>query len=145
MSEKQAVMSHDLPAGLGGETGKHSSSQLAEADDAAPRGNRATVTSASGAADASIALESGLTIAEAAELKARILHNVRTMTPLRFDATEVESVDTAGLQLLAVAFKAASEKGLEVGITGMSVAFANGASLIGLSSLFGIYNDDQVA
>ena len=138
-------MSHDPPAGLGGEADKHSSSQLAEADDAAPRGNRAPVASASGAADASIALDGSLTIAEAAELKARILQNVRTMTPLRFDATEVESVDTAGLQLLAVTFKAASEKGLEVGITGMSVAFANGASLIGLSSLFGIDNDDPVA
>ena len=92
-----------------------------------------------------VLLESTLTIAEAAELHEDLLGHMRAMNPLVINASDVEMVDTAGLQLIAATFKTASEKGVSVRIEAPSECFAGAVRQIGLGVLLGLDDDNQVA
>ena len=67
------------------------------------------------------------------------------MTPLVICAADVETVDTAGLQLIAATFKSASEKGVAVRIDAPSECFTEAVRQIGLDALLGLDNKDQAA
>jgi anti-anti-sigma regulatory factor len=152
MSKKKPVMSHDPLAGLGeavtqvagsdvaAVTGMTEEAIAANAESPTPE-NENRSPAATGEADAksaTVALDASLTIAETAALQEIILAHFRSMTPLCLDASEVEMIDTAGLQLVATAYKTASEKGLEFRIHDPSQKFVQSANQIGLGELLGI-------
>jgi anti-anti-sigma regulatory factor len=152
MSKKKPVMSHDPLAGLAEavtqvagpevaqETGMTEAVIVSDADPPTPE-NENPVTAASGEADAksaTVTLDASLTIAETAALQEVMLTHLRSMTPLCLDASEVEMIDTAGLQLVATAYKTASEKGLEFRIKDPSQKFVQSANQIGLGELLGV-------
>ncbi|MDJ0738225.1 MAG: STAS domain-containing protein [Gammaproteobacteria bacterium] len=83
-------------------------------------------------------LDSSLTVAETAGLQEILLAHVRSMTPLRIDAADVETIDTAGLQLIAALYKTGAAKGLQVTLQAPSERFTDAASRIGLGALFGL-------
>lgn len=57
------------------------------------------------------ALNGELTIANAAKIKAELLHAVSSDGPFELDTTGVGEVDAAGLQLLLAAMKSAATRG----------------------------------
>lgn len=73
-----------------------------------------------------IALEGELTVMTAAEQLDRLLAALRGSNGLRVDLSEIEQVDTAGLQVLLVARREAERLHLrfELGAPGESVAAA---------------------
>lgn len=129
MSKKQTVMSHDPLAGLSDGPAEQVDSATTDDSSASPE----LVT---------LELEDSLTIAEVSALQERLLLHVQAMDPLQIDACEVESVDAAGLQLIASAFKTAREKGLALSLTAVSETFLAAARQIGLDALFDL---DQTA
>ncbi len=122
MSKKKPVMSHD---------------PLAVLDDDAVTDAAADVQAA-GDGVAVLNLDSSLTVAETAGLQEILLAHVRSMTPLRIDAADVETIDTAGLQLIAALYKTGAAKGLQVTLQAPSERFTDAASRIGLGALFGL-------
>lgn len=158
MSKKKPVMSHDPLEGLADEGGRQvgttAPSPVIAADDAAST-QAAEVAAGQDSAEASvssaeeiggtrddgaavIALDANLTIAETAALQEVLLARLRSTTTCRIDASEVESIDTAGLQLIAAAAKTAAEKGLELTIDKPSERFIDAACQIGLGGLLGV-------
>lgn len=129
-------MSHDPLTGLGDPevtpvpgTGDHAGSR----GDAGSLGDDATV----------VVLESTLTIADAAELHEALLGHMRVTTPLVLNASDVEMVDTACLQVIAAAFKTAGEKGVSVRIDAPSECFIGAVRQMGLDVLFGLDDNGQ--
>ncbi len=136
MSKKQPVMSHDPLAGLD-EPGVVAATDSSQG--VSDNGNQA------GEGGTVVVLESALTIAESAELHNVLLGHMRASTSLVINASEVEMVDTAGLQLIAAMFKTASEKGVPVRIDTPSACFDGAARQVGLAALFGLDDTSQGA
>lgn len=136
MSRKQPVMSHDPLAGL--------AESATVNDTVSPRemSDNGRQPEESGAV---IVLESTLTVAESAELHEALLGHMQALTPLVIDASEVEMIDTAGLQLLAATIKTASEKGVPVRIDAPSECLVGAARQIGLAGLLGLEDASQSA
>lgn len=134
MNKKKPVMSHDPLAVLDDDAVPAAGDGAAAVDPA----DDAQVAGAASDGTAVLNLDSSLTVAEAAELKEILLAHVRSMTPLCIDASDVETIDTAGLQLIAALYKAAAAKGLQVTLQAPSDRFADAASRIGLGTLFGL-------
>ena len=138
MSKKQPVMSHDPLAGLDDPVAMAMPGPVNHAGsrgDAGSSGDDATV----------VVLESTLTIADAAELHEALLGHVRATTPLVLDASDVEIVDTACLQVIAATFRTAAEKGIPVRIDAPSECFVGAVRQIDLGALFGLEDNGQAA
>jgi anti-anti-sigma regulatory factor len=92
----------------------------------------------SAAADARvdlIELPAECTIADAGELKERLMKILGHPTALTFDCSAVQRVDTATLQMLAAFVRDRRAEGLPVEWSTDGAAFKSAASLLGLSSL----------
>ncbi|MCB1819832.1 MAG: STAS domain-containing protein, partial [Gammaproteobacteria bacterium] len=59
-------------------------------------------------------LPASFTIADVAEVHSLLRDSLVAMSSLSIDAAQVETIDTAGLQLLAAAHKTAVEKGVSI-------------------------------
>ncbi len=82
----------------------------------------------------SLTLPPELTLARAAELKARLLEALAGGAPLALDGRGVTDVDAAGLQVLCAAGRSAAARGTSVSLTAgaRSPALAEALALSGL-------------
>lgn len=108
MSKKKPVMSHDPLEGMGSDADPGGGAQ----DPACPSGVKDLPPEKFDAADEPIRLPSTLTIADVGELHAVFVERVLAVSPFTVDGSEVDSIDNAGLQLLAVVWKSAESKEL---------------------------------
>lgn len=131
MTKKQPVMSHDPLAALA--IGGDSDMDTGQAD--------AGSTTNDNERTAVFSLDSSLTISEVSSLQDQLLERLREMVPLRIDASDVDAIDAAGLQLIASLFKNAREKGIDLSLAKPSDAFVASARQIGLAALFDIEAD----
>lgn len=121
MSSKKPLMSHDPLAEI--EDGDSASS--ASSDCPQPEAGAA----------GPVALPPTLTIAEAGELHAVLQSVLQRATPVTLDGSSVESVDGAGLQLLAGFVKSADEVSLPVSWCGASDRLRQAAAVVGLGGV----------
>lgn len=145
MSKKKPVMSHDPLAGLNDDDATASPADAQTPPQPAGEGASAASDSDATGGDAVIMLDSVLGIAEVSDLHEQLLGHVRALTPIRIHAADIESIDAAGLQLIASAYKTAREKGLEVSLVEPSAAFVSAAQQIGLAALFDLDAGDVAA
>jgi anti-anti-sigma regulatory factor len=117
MSSKKPLMSRDPLA------------EIDAADSAPPSPER--VQQEAGP-DGSVCLPAMLTIVEVGELHAVLEGALQAGLPVALDGSPVESVDGAGLQLLAGFVKSAEEVSLPVGWRGASERLRQAAAIVGL-------------
>ena len=146
MSKKKPVMSHDPLAAVADVddaplAGEAQASSTADDAGSSTNGDAEPTT---GDGPRTIRLPSALTISEVAELHAQMLKHVLAAEPFAIDASDVDTVDTAGLQLVAAACKTGVAKGIQVSVESPSEAFSGAARQIGLAGMFGI-DDANVA
>ncbi|MCP5414644.1 MAG: STAS domain-containing protein [Chromatiaceae bacterium] len=96
-------------------------------------------------ADSVIRLPPALTIAEVAEIHALLLKNLMANVPFSIAAEDVESIDTAGLQLVAAVLKSAAAKGVDVTLSAPSAVMCAAVKQVGLSGMAGFEPCGQVA
>ena len=125
MRKKQPVMSHDPLNDIA------DNSVIEQPAEGAPE---PAAQSAAKKPDGPLLLPSSLTIADVAPVHTELLDRMVSAEPFQLDASDVESVDGAGLQLLAVAHKAAAERGVSMQIVKPSEALLRAARQIGLES-----------
>lgn len=134
-------MSHDPLEGLDG--GAHPADDV---QDPVPAADADTAASEKAeASDEAVRLPSTLTIAEVAELHAVFVERILAVAPFPIDGSEVESVDNAGLQLLAAVWQSAEAKGIDVELRSPSPALCTAARQIGLAERFGIQECTKAA
>ena len=85
------------------------------------------------AAEDRIILDPVITIAEAANLYNSLLPYTRNRSAISLDASQVQHVDLAGMQLLVVFVKSIKASDRKVTWTGISGVFRQSAELLGLS------------
>jgi anti-anti-sigma regulatory factor len=81
-----------------------------------------------------IVLDDALTIADVGRWHASLLAAAQPGVTLVIDASRVEQVDGAGVQLLAAAFRDGARRGYDVLLQDPSPALRDAASRLGLSS-----------
>jgi anti-anti-sigma regulatory factor len=92
-----------------------------------------------GTADSTpIILDAIITIAEAAALKDHLLAYVNQRGEINIDGSRVESVDTAGLQVLLAFVRTIRAQGTVIRWTGISGALLNTAQLMGVAKLINL-------
>lgn len=89
---------------------------------------------ASGGAGA-MTLGTDCTIREAPELHRRLLALLEGPRPVMLDATDVDRIDAAGVQLLAGFTVECMERGIPFGWRGRSPAFERAVHLLGIGAL----------
>ncbi len=89
-------------------------------------------------ADSVVTLDADVAISGAAELKGRLLRLLETPGAVSIDASNVQRIDTAGLQLLCAFRKSLNEAGRALEWTAPSPAFTDGADRVGLTDLLGL-------
>ncbi|MBK8118930.1 MAG: STAS domain-containing protein [Sulfuritalea sp.] len=94
-----------------------------------------TQTAADGATCLSV--QGDLTIYHAAELKQRLVDGVRASAVLELDLSQVGEIDTAGLQLLALAKREALKPGHALRIVGHSPAVREVIEFFNMAGFFG--------
>lgn len=92
-----------------------------------------------------IKLPSTLTIAEAGELHAVLVEHVLAVASFSLDAGDVETVDSAGIQLLAAVWKSAAVKGIEIKLLDPSPALCTAVRQIGLANLLDVQDCETAA
>jgi len=85
-----------------------------------------------------IVLNAIITIAEAAALKDQLLAHINRKGEVTIDGAHVESVDTAGLQVLLAFVRTLQGHGAVIRWTGISSALLNTARLLGLEQQIGL-------
>lgn len=90
------------------------------------------------APDAIIRLGAQLTIREAVPLRAELLERVDAVEPVGFDASAVQKVDTAGLQVLLAFVQQRRHSGGALKWMGCSEAMQRAASLLALEQPLGL-------
>ena len=85
-----------------------------------------------------IDLGSDLTIADVESKKIELSHIVSDALPVKLNAEELEQIDGAGLQLLAVLFKDAAKNNLEISWENVSSTLRDAVKLIGLVEVLNI-------
>lgn len=83
-------------------------------------------------------LESSLTIVEAASMQQSMLNLFSSTFGVILDGSEVEQVDAAGIQLLAVIMKKAAERQIEIRWSGASDQLCSAAAQLGLDDLLSL-------
>ncbi len=96
-------------------------------------------------ADDNVLLPGSITIMDVGELREPLLGHLDGSAALAIDGSEVESIEGAGVQLLAAFFKTANEKGIELSWVGASDSLRTAARLAGLDGYFKLDTDQQVA
>jgi len=86
---------------------------------------------ARGAGDAIFRIEGSMNVARAAELKPKLLAAIATGGGARLDLSKVSSIDTAGVQLLLMAQRWASEHQRRLNLVASSRAVADTMCLLG--------------
>ncbi|HTV95023.1 MAG TPA: STAS domain-containing protein [Steroidobacteraceae bacterium] len=81
-----------------------------------------------------IVLQRRLSIAQSAELHGILCGSLAEGAPLRVDASQVEEIDTAILQLLASLWRTCAERGVECRWQGISDPVRRAAALIGMDA-----------
>lgn len=158
MSSKPPVMSHDPLADVAEESPE---TVAAGSGDAASEADGAEViatpelgeveaskdapTSAAGSDDSVLVLEESLTIADVGDLKIRFEPMLSRETALEIDGREVDSVDGAGLQLLATLVKELVGKSVEVRWLGASESLSRAAQQVGLEELLKLPSSEKAA
>lgn len=85
-----------------------------------------------------ILLPSVQTIETVKLLHEEVRHHFNRLGPITIDASQVESVDAASLQLLAILFQSSRQLAKTITLIEPSPAFLKASRLLGLSPLFGI-------
>lgn len=80
-------------------------------------------------------LDSSLTISDVFGLRRTLLELLRSSPEVALDGSNVEQVDCAGIQLLAVFFREAVERQLEIRWRGVSDQLRSSARQLGLDNL----------
>ncbi len=117
MSKKQPVMSHDPLADLPASDVQDDVAPASSQDD---RGL--------------VVLPATITIADLGGLHAAFAAKLAQGGPLQLDGGEVETIDGAGVQLLAALFKAGREKGFAIEWSATSEKVIQAARQLGLSA-----------
>jgi len=91
----------------------------------------------SGDSETQLVFEPVLDVARARDLYHTLNAALAGATTLELDASRVERIDTAALQLLAVFCRAAHEAGRRLRWRAASPAFSNAAALLDLDDLLG--------
>ena len=109
---------------------------------AAPVGAESSSPAASSspdpAPDATIRLGAQLTIREAVPLRAEMLERVDGVDPVGLDASGVQKVDTAGLQVLLAFVDQRRKAGSQVAWTGCSEPLRKAAAQLAIESALGL-------
>ena len=95
----------------------------------------ATQTTTEGAVR--LTVDGDLTIYHAAEIKQRLIEGVRGNGVLELDLSHVGEIDTAGLQLLALAKRESGKQDHELHIVGHSPAVREVIEFLNLAAYFG--------
>jgi len=85
-----------------------------------------------------LSLSGEMSIYSAAELKPRLLAYLQDSQSVSFDLTEVSEMDTAGIQLLWLCHKEATEAGKSLAIAGISPAAMEAVALLRLDKPFNL-------
>jgi anti-anti-sigma regulatory factor len=88
-----------------------------------------------------VELGHNLTIADAESRKIELSHIITDCLPIRLNAEDVEQVDGAGLQLLAVFFKDAQKHGIDVSWGKVSPVLLQAVNMLGLSEVLKMQAD----
>lgn len=88
-----------------------------------------------------IVLDEALTIADVGRWHARLLAAAQPGSTLVIDASALDQVDGAGLQLLAATVLDAGRRGYDVSLQASSPALREAAARLGLSSLLRLNGD----
>lgn len=88
--------------------------------------------------DAPLILPEALIIGDLAALQARLLGVLKARRALALDGRSVTTIDTAGLQLLAVLCRDAAARGIAVRWCGASLELTAAAALLGLTAVLGL-------
>jgi len=83
----------------------------------------------------SLTLTAECLVQDAGALKSGLARLLTESQPVTLDATAVQRVDTAGLQLITAFVQERALRGLEVEWNGTAPALTNAAQLLGLTSL----------
>ncbi|WP_312375513.1 STAS domain-containing protein [Stutzerimonas nitrititolerans] len=84
-----------------------------------------------------VSLEGALTIYTAAERKTELLQLIQPGMVVEFDLAQVDEIDCAGLQLLALAKREAERLGGQLHLTSHSPTVIAALDLSGLAGVFG--------
>ncbi len=79
-----------------------------------------------------VALEAALGIADARVMHEKLGAVLASATPVVLDGSRVERLDAAAMQILAVFFRTARDRGLAVSWQGLSPGIQQAAQLLGL-------------
>ena len=71
-------------------------------------------------------------------LHEEVRHHFNRLGPIIVDASQVESIDTASLQLLAILFQSSQQLAKTITLNEPSSAFLEASHLLGLETLFGV-------
>lgn len=93
--------------------------------------------------DIPVELPEALTIGDLRGLQERLLGLLNARRELTLDGHPVTTIDTAGLQLLAVLCLDAAARGVAVRWCGTSLELAAGAELLGLTAMLGLGSPPQ--
>jgi anti-anti-sigma regulatory factor len=88
--------------------------------------------------DEAIRLPAVQTIETVKLLHEEIRHHFTRLGPVSVDASQVESIDTASLQLLAITFISAEQVTKTIALHEPSPEFLAASRLLGLSRIFGL-------
>ena len=133
MSSKKPVMSHDPLAVPDGDSSEPSSDEPASpAEPVAVDGGV-------------LVLASSLTIADVGELQPQMATYLDRVDALQLDGAGVETIDGAGLQLLAAFVKELGSRSLAYRWNGASGTLLNAARQVGLSDLLRLEDRDCAA
>lgn len=85
-----------------------------------------------------VALEASLSITDARQLHKQLSSALTGKTTVTLDASRVERLDAAAMQVLACFCRAARERGLALSWRNISPGFQQAARLLGLESILGM-------
>ncbi len=71
-------------------------------------------------------------------LQEEIRHHFNRLGPVILDVSQVEAIDAASLQLLAIAFITARQEAKTIALHDPSPAFLSASHLLGLDQVFGL-------
>ncbi|KPJ96323.1 MAG: hypothetical protein AMJ53_01005 [Gammaproteobacteria bacterium SG8_11] len=97
-----------------------------------PNGKKHTNSAETASAHTTLVFDGALDIAGAAQLRERLLQVLTSRQPVVIDATSVERVDTAALQVLTAFFKDAGAQNLDVQWKTPAQSLKTAARLLGL-------------
>lgn len=89
-------------------------------------------------------LGESLDISAVGALRERLLNVLTLNEPVTLDATSVQQLDTAGLQVLCAFARSALEQGVSISWTGQTELIGERARLLGLGALPGLPADTAI-